>query len=275
VAGAQRITHLLVAEGVATPDKAPRLVTAGRIAVNRRIVSHIDARADPQRDEVALDGQPIRFSRYCRYLVVHKPYGVMTSFTDPEGRPSLGDYVPVPDVYAAGRLDLDSEGLMLLTSDGWLNHRLTHPDYEHPKTYLVQVERVPDDAALQALRRGVEIKGQRTRPAEVELLAGAHEPDVPPREVPIRYRANVPTAWLRIVLREGRKRQIRHMTAAVGYPTLRLMRVAMGPISLGDLAPGRWRDLDDGELRALANMLRRRPSGRGVSGGRDRKRQAR
>ncbi|MCD6518895.1 MAG: pseudouridine synthase, partial [Anaerolineae bacterium] len=180
-----------------------------------------------------------------------------SSFTDPEGqgRATLADYIPFPDIYAAGRLDYESEGLLLLTDDGWLNHRLTHPRYEHPKTYLVQVEGIPSPEALEALRRGVLVKGRKTRPAEVELLSQA--PSLWPRSVPIRQRKNIPTSWLRIVLREGRKRQIRHMTAAVGHPTLRLVRMAVGPVSLGRLNPGEWRELNEEELAALANMLRR------------------
>jgi len=192
----------------------------------------------------------------CLYLAFHKPYRVLSCFTDPEGRPTLADYIPVPGVYAAGRLDYDSEGLMILSSDGWLVHHLTHPRYQHPKTYLVQVERIPDEDALEALRQGVLVKGRRTRPAEVELLSGVNEPQLPPRSVPIRHRLNVPTAWLRVALREGHKRQLRHMTAAVGHPVLRLVRVGIGPIQLGDLPPGRWRELTSEELAALSAMLR-------------------
>ena len=192
-----------------------------------------------------------------RYLLFHKPYDVLPSFTDPddEERATLARFVPVAGVYAAGRLDRDSEGLMFLTDDGALAHRLTHPRYHLPKTYLVQVENIPQETALQALRRGVLVKGKRTGPAEVELLAG--EPDLPPRPTPIRCRANIPTAWLKLVLREGRKRQIRHMTAAVGHPTLRLVRVAIGPQTLDGLAPGQWRDLTDVELATLRNALNR------------------
>jgi 23S rRNA pseudouridine2457 synthase len=190
------------------------------------------------------------------YLAFHKPYRVLSCFTDPEGRPTLADYIPIKGVYAAGRLDYDSEGLMILSNDGELLHLLTHPRYQHPKTYLVQVERIPDEKDLEALRRGVVVKGRRTRPAEVELLTGPDEPQLPPRSVPIRYRLNVPTAWLRVTLREGRKRQLRHMTAAIGHPTLRLVRVAIGPIQLGDLPPGQWRELTQEELRALSAMLR-------------------
>ena len=153
-----------------------------------------------------------------RYLVFFKPYDVLTQFTDAAGRATLKDFVAVPGVYPVGRLDRDSEGLLLLTDDGRLAHRLTDPRFEHPKTYLVQVERLPDAEALEVLRRGVELSDGRTRPAEVELLA--EPPALPDRPVPIRFRKNVPTAWLRLVLREGRNRQVRRMTAAVGHPDL-------------------------------------------------------
>jgi len=184
-----------------------------------------------------------------RYLILHKPYGVLTQFTDAEGRPTLADYVDVPGVYAAGRLDMNSEGLLLLTDDGEVLHRVTHPRWKLPKVYLVQVEGVPDEEALRKLREGVMIKGKKTARAQVELLP--QEPDLPPREV----RQYHPTPWLRIVLREGRKRQVRRMTAAVGHPTLRLVRVAIGPLKLGNLAPGEWRDLTAGERRELLRAL--------------------
>jgi 23S rRNA pseudouridine2457 synthase len=161
--------------------------------------------------------------------------------------------VPVPGVYPVGRLDRDSEGLLLLTDDGRLAHRLTDPKYGHPRTYLAQVERVPEAKAIEALRRGVVLSDGPTRPAEVDLLAEA--PPLPERPVPIRFRKNVPTAWLRLVLREGRNRQVRRMTAAVGHPTLRLVRVAIGPILLGDLPPGHWRDLSPAEHAALARVV--------------------
>jgi 23S rRNA pseudouridine2457 synthase len=188
-----------------------------------------------------------------RYILFFKPYDVLSTFTDPEGRQTLGSYVTAPGVYAAGRLDQDSEGLMLLTDDGRLAHVLTNPDHKLPKTYFVQVENEPDKAAISQLRRGVLIKGEMTLPAEVDLLDEA--PDLPPRSVPIRYRPSIPTRWLRIVLREGRKRQIRHMTAAVGHPTLRLVRVAIGPLTLRGLQPGEWRDLTSQELEALRHAL--------------------
>jgi 23S rRNA pseudouridine2457 synthase len=249
VAGRQSIVRALAAAGAGPRSSCGGMVRGGRVTINGQVVRDPRARADPFREQVTLDGEPLSLEAACQYLLLNKPYGVLCAFTDEEGRPTLAEYVPVPGVYAAGRLDLDSEGLVLLTDDGWLSHRLTHPRYRHTKTYLVQVEGQPGAEALQALRRGVVVKGRRTAKARVEPLDDS--PDLPPREVPIRYRKSVPTAWLRIVLTEGRKRQVRHMTAAVGYPTLRLVRVAIGPLEVGDLAPGEWRPLGPGELDAL------------------------
>nr|MBI3611949.1 pseudouridine synthase [Nitrospirota bacterium] len=187
-----------------------------------------------------------------RALVFYKPYGVLSCFTDPECRSTLADFIQVPGVYPAGRLDYDTEGLLVLTADGALAHCITDPRHKLPKVYLVQVERVPDDAALEMLRRGVLLKGRRTKPAEVELLSDA--PDLPPRPVPIRFRKSVPTAWLQVTLREGQNRQVRRMTAAAGYPALRLVRVAVGPVTLGDLQPGQWRELTGAEVAGLRKL---------------------
>lgn len=178
-----------------------------------------------------------------------KPYNVLTQFTDKEGRSTLADYIPIPNVYAAGRLDMDSEGLLLLTDSPRLKTRLTDPHYEHPRTYWVQVERIPDEAALQKLRDGVELNDGLTRPAQAELLPQA--PDLPERSVPIRFRKNVPDCWLQLTLTEGRNRQVRRMTAAVGHPTLRLVRWAIGSITLAGLNPGEWRSLTRDEENAL------------------------
>ncbi|WP_435007578.1 pseudouridine synthase [Tundrisphaera lichenicola] len=193
--------------------------------------------------------------RYCKFF---KPFDVLTQFTDVEGRATLKDFVEVPGIYPVGRLDRDSEGLLLLTDDGPLAHRLTDPRFDHPKTYLAQVERIPGPEALEALRRGVLLSDGPTRPTEADLLEA--EPELPERPVPIRFRKNVPTAWLRLVLREGRNRQVRRMTAAVGHPTLRLVRVGVGPIEIGDLQPGQWLDLSDEERQVLksANRPRKR-----------------
>ena len=174
-----------------------------------------------------------------KVVLFHKHWGVLTQFTDGgSGHPTLADYIDLPGVYPAGRLDRDSEGLLVLTDDGALQHRLGHPRFGKGKTYLVQVEREPDEAALEALRRGVELKDGRTAPARVRRIP---DPGLPQRDPPVRFRKSVPTAWLELELTEGRNRQVRRMTAAVTHPTLRLVRVRVGPYHLGDLPRGEWR----------------------------------
>lgn len=176
-----------------------------------------------------------------RLLLFNKPYGVLSQFTDQEGRATLADFIAVPGVYVAGRLDRDSEGLMLLTDDGALQARIAHPRHKLWKMYWVQVEGEIDEAALARLRAGVELKDGMSKPARAGPLAA---PEVWPRDPPIRRRANIPTSWLELSIREGRNRQVRRMTAAVGFPTLRLIRVAIGPWRLDGLEPGQWRDAD-------------------------------
>jgi 23S rRNA pseudouridine2457 synthase len=174
-------------------------------------------------------------------IALNKPYLVHCKFTDEQGRPTLAQFGLPPRVYVAGRLDHDSEGLLLLTDDGKLNQRLTDPRWKAPKTYCVQVEGTPQENALAKLRAGVELNDGRTLPAEARAI------DEPawlwPRTPPIRVRKTVPDAWLELIIREGRNRQVRRMTAAVGLPTLRLIRVAIGPYALDGLAPGEWRDV--------------------------------
>lgn len=189
-----------------------------------------------------------------RYLLFYKPYGVLTQFSHPRDRQhsTLKDYIPVPSVYPVGRLDRDSEGLLLLTNDGQMQHRLSDRRFCHPRTYWIQIERIPDIAALQQLRQGVEIQNYRTRSAVVQLLG--IEPELPPRDPPIRFRKQVPTAWLEVTLTEGRNRQVRRMTAAVGFPTLRLVRVAIAHLRLTGLEPGQWRDLTSAELKQLHQL---------------------
>jgi len=184
-----------------------------------------------------------------RAIAFNKPHGVLPCFTDPEGRSTLADYIDLPGVYAAGRLDLDSEGLLLLTSDGRLAHYITDPQHKLPKVYLAQIERTPNEEALEQLRRGIVLNGKMTKPAEVRLLPD--DPQLPDRPVPIRFRKNVPTAWVEMTLREGLNRQVRRMTAAVGHPTLRLVRVAIGPVALGELQSGEWRDLTSREISQI------------------------
>jgi len=190
-------------------------------------------------------------------IALWKPYGIVSRFTPQAGHPGLASLVPVPDVWPIGRLDHDSEGLLLLGDDPALAHSLTDPASAHPRTYWVQVEREPDAAAFEVLARGVVVQGRKTRPARVRRLRG--EPALPPRPVPIRYRKNVPTAWIELSLVEGRNRQVRRMTAAVGHPTLRLVRVAIGPLRLLDLglAPGGWRPLTAVEERTLRASVSR------------------
>jgi 23S rRNA pseudouridine2457 synthase len=182
-----------------------------------------------------------------RYIIFNKPFGVLSQFSGE--RASLADYIPVKGIYPVGRLDRDSEGLLLLTSDGEMQHRLTDPAHGHPRTYWVQVERIPNEDALAHLASGVVIEGQRTRPAQARLIP---EPaDLPLRNPPVRFRKTVPTAWLELTLTEGRNRQVRKMTASVGHPTLRLIRVAISDLRLERLLPGKWRNLTGDELQHL------------------------
>lgn len=176
-----------------------------------------------------------------RLILFNKPFQVMCQFTDDNGRATLADFIKVPDVYAAGRLDYDSEGLLLLTNTGWLQHRITDPKHKLPKTYLVQIERIPTAQAIKQLAKGVLLNDGMTRPAKVELI---EEPNLWPRVPPIRERKNVPAAWLRMTITEGRNRQVRRMTAAVGHPTLRLIRERIGQWELGKLAPGEWKEVE-------------------------------
>ena len=172
-------------------------------------------------------------------IILNKPYNVLCQFTDEEQRPTLADFVTIKGIYAAGRLDQDSEGLVILTDDGALQHRISDPRRKLPKTYWAQVEGAPDETALEALRTGVVLKDGKTAPATATLMA---EPDLWPRDPPIRYRAHIPTSWIELTITEGRNRQVRRMTAAVGFPTLRLVRVRVGPWSLDGLAPGQSRE---------------------------------
>lgn len=182
-----------------------------------------------------------RYAELSRLLLFNKPFGVLTQFTPVEGRETLANFIPVPAVYPAGRLDADSEGLLLLTDDGALQARIADPRHKLPKRYLVQVEGEPSDAALHALAQGVPLADFVTKPCQVRLI---DEPGgLWPRTPPIRFRKAIPTTWVEIILREGKNRQVRRMTAHVGFPTLRLVRWAIGEWTLDGLAPGEWREL--------------------------------
>ena len=182
-----------------------------------------------------------------RYILFNKPFGILSQFTDEgTGHPTLKQYIDVPDVYAAGRLDRDSEGLLLLTDDGALIKQLTDPKHHIEKTYWVMVEGDPTSPGLAQLEGGIQFKGYLTLPAKIRLIPS---PSLPTRPRPVTPHG--PTAWIEIKLREGRKRQIRHMTVAVGLPTLRLVRVAIGRVKIGNLQPGKWRDLTSDEINLL------------------------
>ena len=200
-------------------------------------------------------------------ILFYKPYGVISQFTPGGDWKTLAEFGPFPQtVYPAGRLDADSEGLLLLTDDNSIKRRVTDPRFMHPRTYAVQVERVPDGEALKKLMRGVMIEGELTRKAGVRLLTPV--PDFPPRPVPIRFRKNVPTAWLELTLTEGRNRQVRKMTAAVGHPALRLIRTGIGKLTLDALSPGMWRSLTSGEIRNLLGEASPRVARHGKKTGR-------
>lgn len=202
------------------------------------------------------------------FILLNKPYGMLSQFTHPAGTrwTSLGDIPGLPTgIYPAGRLDAESEGLLLLTDDMKTRHRLLDPASRHPRTYLAQVEGIPDPRAIHRLESGaILLDGRRALPAIARLLPD--EPDVPPRAIPIRYRASIPTAWIELTLREGRNRQVRRMTAAAGHPTLRLIRTAIGSLLLDDLPPGTWREVLASEvissLAAQAAQVRREAPGR-------------
>ncbi len=193
-----------------------------------------------------------------KYILFYKPYNVLSQFSDSgsscgeKTRQTLKDYISVSKVYPVGRLDRDSEGLMLLTDNGQVQHRLASPKFGHPRTYWVQVERFPDEKAIQQLSNGVMIGDYLTRPATVKLLP--REPILPPRDPPVRFRKTVPTAWLEMTLTEGKNRQVRRMTASVGFPTLRLLRVAIAHLKLEGLEPGQWRNLTRPERELLLTI---------------------
>jgi pseudouridine synthase len=246
----ERLQKVLAAAGVASRRACEVLISEGRVRVNGVVVSELGSKVDSRSARITVDGQPIRLKQRFLYIKVHKPRGVLSDFGGDEhapGRQTVLDLLPndMERVYPVGRLDLMSEGLVLLTNDGDLAHKLTHPRYHHPKTYFVLVADRPDELALQHLRTGVDLpEGERSAPARVRLR------DRLPAELQLD---SGPTSgvWLEIALHEGKKRQIRHMTAAVGHPTLRLVRWTIGSLHLGPLKVGAYVHLTAQEIREL------------------------
>ena len=226
----------------------------GRVTVNGRVETALGTKVDPARDEVKVDGRRVRAVERSVYLLLNKPRGYVSTRRDPQGRKTVLDLVRARDyVYPVGRLDYDSEGLLLLTNDGELAARLTHPRYEMPRTYEVRVRGVPDPAAIAALARGVVLEGQRTRPVQVRLVR-------------VYKDGRGPEAVIEIALHEGRNRQVRRMCEAVGHAVVRLTRVRIGPLVDRSLRPGQYRPLAQAEVRALQRAVGlTRPDGRGRS----------
>ncbi len=234
----ERLQKVLAHAGVASRRRAEEMILDGRVTVNGQVVEELGTKVDPVRDTILVDGRPLGRPEPPAYFLLHKPRGVLSSARDAYGRPTVVDLVKHrARLYPVGRLDLDSEGLILLTNDGALAFRLAHPRYEHEKEYRVLVSELPSEEALERLRHGVGLEGGWTRPAQVEIERLADG-----------------GTWLRIVLREGRKRQIRRMVEAVGCSVRRLIRVRIGPLHLGDLKPGAYRPLSAGELRAVRRI---------------------
>ncbi|MSQ61086.1 MAG: rRNA pseudouridine synthase [Dehalococcoidia bacterium] len=241
----ERLQKILSSAGIASRRDAEVMIVAGRISVNGEPVRELGSRADPERDDIRVDGKPVALPKKRTTIALNKPVGYVTTMSDERGRPTVLDLLPdsLPRLFPVGRLDLDSEGLLLMTNDGDLAQRLTHPGHGAQREYLVMVEGVPDEAALDRLRYGgVVLNDRRTADAFVR--------PVDKRQV-VREGGG---SWLRIGLREGRNRQIRRMCMAIGHPVLRLRRVRIGPVRLGDLPPGEWRPLTPGELRSLSEI---------------------
>ncbi len=259
----ERLQKVLARAGIASRRACEEIIRQGRVVVNGEVVTRLGTKVDPERDRILVDGEPIRPPEPLRYLLLHKPAGYLCVMEDPRGRPDLGDLVEDGGrLFPVGRLDMASEGLVLLTNDGELANRLMHPRYEHPKTYLVLVKGRPKERTLARLRQGVPLEDGRTAPAQVTVVDGWPQELVGPWWEAGMPAVQEPTTWLRITLREGRKRQIRRMLSAVGHPVLRLIRVGLGPLRLGRLRPGQARPLSPRELQALQGAVRPRSDAR-------------
>jgi pseudouridine synthase len=242
----ERLQKILSQAGIASRRASERLMLEGRVTVNGVTVSELGSKADASRDDIRVDGRRIRLPERHRYLLLNKPRGYVTTRSDPQRRPTVIDLIGIPDyVYPVGRLDVDSEGLLLLTNDGELAACLTHPSHGVERIYEARVLGVPDNHDLARLRRGIVIDGRRTAPAEVELI---------PHRKRTAASASAPTAILRVTIHEGRNRQVRNMCEAIGHPIDRLVRVAIGPIRDPRLKPGQWRELTREEIARLKKL---------------------
>jgi pseudouridine synthase len=240
-----RLQKMLAHAGVASRRASEQLILQGRVQVNGRVVTEMGTKVDPRRDVIVVDGKRVRVARKRRYYKLHKPAGYLSVMRDSRGRRTLADLVPnVDGLHPVGRLDLDSEGLILLTDDGELTQLLTHPRYEHSKEYLVLVRGVPKRNVVRDLQAGIELEDGKTSPARVTQ----------PVETPLGSAPRGQT-WLKMVIHEGRKRQIRRMCAAIGHPVQRLVRVRVGPIELEDLPIGSYRPLTRSELHRLRTVV--------------------
>ncbi len=240
----ERLQKILSNAGVASRRVAEGMILAGRVAVNGAPATTLGARADPDIDEVTLDGVPVLRGRY-RYFMLNKPAGFVTTARDDRGRETVLDLVPIGDVqlHPVGRLDRDSEGLLLITNDGHLTDMLTHPRYEVEKEYLVGIDAPLPDRDLQRMVRGIDVEGERLRAASARVAT-------PPSAAPGEEPAATP-AWLLVILRQGRKREIRRMLAALGRDVVSLRRIRLGPLRLGELGSGAFRELTDAEVETL------------------------
>lgn len=247
----ERLQKIMANAGVGSRRACEKLIVEGRVQVGGQTVTELGTKADPELVTITVNGKPLQFHERHVYIKVHKPTGVLSDIGgDTRGMKTVVDLISLPNrrVFPVGRLDLNSEGLVLLTDDGPLAHVLTHPRYEHEKTYFVLVKERPTVEALATLRRGVELSSGRTAPAQVQVLSSL-PPELNLAQGPMKG------AWLQIKLREGRKRQIRHMTAHVGYPTLRLVRWSIDTLELGSLRPGESAHLTRKEVSVLREAL--------------------
>ncbi|UVT21227.1 MAG: rRNA pseudouridine synthase [Nitrospira sp.] len=238
-----RLQKIIAGTGLSSRRKAELLIAAGRVSVNGKVVTELGTKVDPARDHVKVDGKHLNSAQPFVYLILHKPKNVMSTLDDPGGRTTVKDFLRgvYVRVFPVGRLDFDSEGLMLLTNNGDLAQALLHPRYHVPKTYLIKVKKILTDEEIKKLERGIRLEDGMTGPAYVKKVKKAEQ-----------------NSWLEITIREGRKHQIKRMLEAVGHPVLKLMRVRMGPLSLGDLAPGEFRFLSDREANALRELVEER-----------------